>query len=871
MSGRAPAVLPPAGLAGLDPALSRLVTVPGDGTWHVLDNGPRLAELGVPVRGTLLCVHGNPTWSYLWRHLVREATAAAEAGGPAWRVVAPDQLEMGFSERTGETRRLARRVEDLGRLTDALGLDGPVVAVGHDWGGAVVLGWAVDHRDRLAGIVALNTAVHQPEGAEVPAPLRLALHPALLTPATAGTPAFLATTLALASPPLAPEVAAAFRAPYRTPQRRLGIRDFVADIPATPAHPSRPELDRIADGVRVLDVPSLILWGARDPVFRDRYLDDLAGRLRSPRIHRFPRAGHLVSEDVDLAGPILTWLDEALGAAPAEQAPPDGEAREPLWSVLDRMRDSGEPALVELAPPGGKGPRTISWRLLARRVEELAAGLSRSGVSAGDRVSLLVQPGADLTAALYACLRIGAVVVVADAGLGLRGLSRAVTSARPEWVIGALPGLAASRLLGWPGRRIAVRRLPASLSRALRVETSFPDLAELGRDRRLPPEPEPSATAAVLFTSGSTGPAKGVVYTHAQLQALRDALARHYGIGVGTGLVAGFAPFALLGPALGARSASPDMDVTSPATLTAAAVADAVAAVQGTAVFLSPAAVRNVVATADALTPEQRTALTGVRTVLSAGAPVARELLEGIAALLPNATPSTPYGATEGLLLTAADLDLLRAADAGAEGVCVGVPVEGVRVRIAALDETGAATGTPGDAAGITGEIVVSAPHVRDGYDRLWLTQREADWRDPDGSRWHRMGDVGHLDEQGRLWVEGRLVHVLVTADGVVTPVGREQRIGALAGIARAGLAGVGPRGTQQPVAVVETDPPARRPRLADAALAARVRAAAGIPLAAVLVVPRLPTDIRHNSKVDRTRLSHWAEEVLAGGRMGTP
>jgi acyl-CoA synthetase (AMP-forming)/AMP-acid ligase II len=141
----------------------------------------------------------------------------------------------------------------------------------------------------------------------------------------------------------------------------------------------------------------------------------------------------------------------------------------------------------------------------------------------------------------------------------------------------------------------------------------------------------------------------------------------------------------------------------------------------------------------------------------------------------------------------------------------------------------------------------------------------------PSGERWHRTGDVGHLDAAGRLWVEGRLPHVLVTAKGVVTPVAPEVRIESLDRVARAAIAGVGPRGTQQVVAIVETSPPARRVSLADAELAAAVRAVAGVDVAAVLVVPHLPTDIRHNSKIDRVRLSTWADGILSGGRMVAP
>ncbi|PJJ71591.1 acyl-CoA synthetase (AMP-forming)/AMP-acid ligase II [Diaminobutyricimonas aerilata] len=879
---RVPAQLPPAGLAELDPATSRLVTVGGDEpvTWHVLDSGPRLAELGVEPAGTILCVHGNPTWSYLWRRMLDTSLARAEAGQTTWRVVAPDQLEMGWSERTGRVRRLADRVADLGRLTDALELDGPVVTLGHDWGGVVSLGWAVDHPDRLAAVTLLNTAVHQPAGVPIPAPLRVALQPAVLTAATERTTAFLDTTLALARPALRREVRAAYRAPYAGAVRRAGIRQFVADIPVDGRHPSAAELDRIADGVTRLDVPSLLLWGPADPIFGDRYLDDLLDRMPRSDVHRFEGAGHLIAEDVACAPIVFDWLADRIRSTSEPTADPAPSAavgeRRPMWTTLIERSDDDDVALVELAPPGRPAPRRVPWSLLSRRVREVAAGLHRLGVREGDRVSLLVPPGADLTAALYACLRIGAVVVVADAGLGLRGLTRAVRGAQADWIIGARPGLAAARALGWPGRRISTTTFPPALARPLGVIASLPQLARDGRDAELPAEPAADALAAVLFTSGSTGPAKGVLYTHGQLEALRDRLAAQYGIDGSTGLVAGFAPFALLGPALGARTATPDMDVTAPRTLTARAVAAAVDSVRATVLFLSPAAIANVVATADDLTDLERDGLASVRTALSAGAPVAPALLDRLAALLPAARLHTPYGMTEGLLMTDIDLDGIRSAEPGPDarvggGVCVGRPADGVEVRIAALDADGNAAGTPAADPEVTGEIVVTAPHLKTGYDRLFLTDRAAAAGVPDdGRRWHRTGDVGHLDAEGRLWIEGRMPHVAVTADGPVTPVGVEQRLETVEGVTRAGLAAIGPRGTQQLVAVLET-PAARRAALADLDLATAARTAAGLPLAAVLTVPTLPTDIRHNSKIDRTRLSRWADDVLAGGRMRQP
>jgi acyl-coenzyme A synthetase/AMP-(fatty) acid ligase/pimeloyl-ACP methyl ester carboxylesterase len=876
---RSPAILPPLGLDGLDPAFSRIVSAPGGGAsashdWHLLDNADRLADLGVTPVGTILCVHGNPTWSYLWRRLVSQATDAAANGDEAWRVIAVDQLDMGFSERTGERRPLEQRVRDLGALTDALELNGPVFTLGHDWGGVVSLGWAVDHPESLAGVMLLNTAVHQPESDAIPAPLRLALKPALLGNATVTTPAFLETTLALAHPALPASIKNGYRAPYRDASRRGGIGGFVADIPVDETHESFAELTRISGGVAKLSVPALMLWGPRDPIFSDKYLDDLIDRLPHADVHRFEGAGHLVAEDVDYAGAVLTWLADGIrSSTDADAAPADDGARQPLWHYLDELRDSDETVVVDMVPPPGGAPRVVSWKLLSRRVRQLAAGLSAVGVNKGDRVSLLIPPSADLVAVLYACLRIGAIVVVADAGLGLRGMTRAVRGACPDHVIGAAPGLSAARVLGWPGQKISTASYPTAVRRALDVSYSLSDLISLGSDELMPPPPVSTDTAAVLFTSGSTGPAKGVVYTHGQLSAVRDALAAQYGVGVGTGLVAGFAPFALLGPALGARSVTPDMDVTSPKTLTATAVAAAVAAVDATVVFLSPAAVANVVATADELSDTDATALAGVERFLSAGAPVSERLLSDISALMPNATAHTPYGMTEGLLMTDITLDGIREAAAlpGAGGVCVGRPTGTTRVRIAPLDDTGHATEELTETPHVTGEIVVSAPHVEDHYDRLWLTHRASRRGGVPGERWHRTGDVGHIDADGRLWVEGRMPHVIVTATGVLTPVAPEQAIERLHEVARAGVVGVGPEGNRQVVAVVETVPPARRVSLATPELAAALRGVVDTPIAAVLVVPKLPTDIRHNSKINRSALSTWASGILAGGRMRQP
>ncbi len=865
--------------------------------WHLLDNGAQLSRHGLAPAGTLLCVHGNPTWSYLWRTLL----AAGSDPAHPWRVVAVDQLDMGYSERTGTFRRLADRINDLGDLTDALGLDGPVVTVGHDWGGVISLGWALAHPQHVTGVVLTNTAVHQPSDSAIPPALRLALHPAVHRWGTTTSDAFLRVTHSLANPPLPADIRKAYMAPYRGARRRPGVGNFVADIPADASHPSFPALNRVAEGLRGLKVPALMLWGPRDPIFSDRYLKDLISRLPHADVHRFEGAGHLVAEDRNIATPVFQWLavhggvsgsDSPTAEATTTGGPglKDAAEREPagfrpLWDLLGELAAGpakGDTAVAEMAPEG-RVSRSLSWQQLDRNILDLAAGLREAGVRSGSRVSLMVPPGVDLTVALYACVRLGAVVVVADAGLGTRGLSRAVKGATADFLIGIDKALAAASVLGWPGRRISVRDLPAARRRVLGVETSLTALARRGAGRgsgRPTHTLDPTAPAAILFTSGSTGPAKGVLYTHRQLAAMRDTVAETFGIRSGARLVAGFAPFALLGPALGAVSVTPAMDVTAPRTLTARALADAAAAIHATVVFASPAALRNVLATRAAVSGAGHKALEGVELLLSAGAPVPEPLLAEVQRLLPRASLHTPYGMTEVLPVTDISLEQIQAAYAetaagtvagAGNGVCVGRPVHGARVAVVPLATDGTAPGSHlVTEAGVTGEILVSAAHVKEAYDRLWLTQRES----ISLPGWHRTGDVGHFDAAGRLWVEGRLAHVVTAPGAAVTPVGAEQAIERLDCVRLAAIAGVGPAGTQAVVAVVETVPPARKAGPAAPQLAGRVRGAAleaGVNVSAVLAVPAQPTDIRHNAKIDRTRLSRWASRVLAGGRPGEP
>jgi olefin beta-lactone synthetase len=813
---------------GINPAWPRVVSVPShDGstyTWHLLDTAP-----ADPI-GTIVCIHGNPTWSYLWRSFLAQF-------GDRYRVIAVDQLGMGYSQRT-DPRRYATRVQDISDVLHALDVTGPVVLAAHDWGGAVAMGWAVANPSRVRAMVLTNTGIAVPAGTRGPALIRFAAAAGVTDLACRRTPIFVAGTALLSGRLMTKTAREAYLAPYRGASTRTAIKSFVADVPFSSKHPSSDSLADVASKLHTLDVPVLLAWGGRDPVFSDAFADDLASRFQNVDRHRFAKAGHLVVEEADVASVANTWLTN-LGRATVSPAATQTDRR-PLWSALESRADDASLAFLD----GATGTST-SWTELHERVKRIAVGLRARGLEPGDRVALLIPPGPDLVAVLYGCWRAGLVAVMADKGLGLRGLGRAIRGSRPAWIIGPSNALAAARMMRWtPGAQaiqVGGRAVPG-----LSIHSTLDEVAARGA-AAAPAPPAATDLAAVLFTSGATGPAKGVRYLHGQLEEQRDALIRTYNITSDDRLVAAFAPFALYGPALGIPSAIPDVDVTEPAALTASALNDACTAINATLAFASPSALANVVATATT----SFLGLARLRLVLSAGAPVQPELLRSVSRLCPAAELHTPYGMTEALPVADIDLDTINTAGPG-RGVNVGHPVDGAQVRIDPLSET-------------MGRVLVSAPWLSDGYDGLWATEAAA--RSVDGdSVWHDSGDVGHLDADGSLWIEGRGVHLISTVHGLLTPVPIEIGAESVQSIGRTAAVGVGPNGVQQLVVVVEGE----HDGLASASIADAVRQAVTLPVAAVLSRKKLPVDIRHNAKIDRASLAEWATDVLDGRRTKT-
>jgi len=786
--------------------------------WHVLDTGPGPA-------GTVVCVHGNPSWGYLWRDLL---TTLA----PEWRVVAVDQTGMGWSER-GRPRRLADRVAELVSFCRQE-VEGPVVLAAHDWGGPVAVG-ASGSLD-VEALVLANTAVAKPDDVEVP-PL-IAAARRLVDLSCRRTPTFVEGTAAMT----AAGHRAALRAPYRTAARREAVRDFVADIPVTPADPSYAALQACAAVLDDHPRPTLLLWGGRDPVFHDRFLADLRARVPGADVERFADAAHLVPLDAPIGPVVARWLDEVTHppASDADSPPAattGGSAGPgPFTSVLASLGQRRHDTTPAYDGPDG----TLTWAALDARSSIGARSLQDAGLRPGDRVSLLVPPSCELLVAAGAVWKAGGVPVVADASAGLLPLRRLVRAAAPRFVVGTASTVALATALRFaPGAiRLSVGRAPGRGSPgALPLEPEGS-----GAGTFTPVRLHPGDIAAIVHTSGATGPAKAVRYTHGALAAQRDVVGPLFGMRPGDGFTTSFGPFMLLAPSLQMTCVRPDFPVDRPSALGFDELHAATTRATVTVAWLSPASARRIVATADGR-------LVPIGLVMLAGAPIPPDLVGGVRAVT-GGDVRTPWGMTECLPVTdGTEPDAVGPLG----GNSTGRPVPGCTVVVTPLDDPGTVLEGGG-----WGELLVHAPWMFDGYDAAWSADADT-WIVRDGVHFHRTGDVGYLD-RGVVFHLGRRRHVIDTARGPLASVAVEEPVRTALGTPVAAV-GVGPPGVQ--VVCLVVDGPGGL-SIADRALRTAVRAAASVPVAAVLV-GRLPVDRRHESKIDRTALAVAADRLLAG------
>lgn len=534
-------------------------------------------------------------------------------------------------------------------------------------------------------------------------------------------------------------------------------------------------------------------------------------------------------------------------------------------------------AVVVGGIPDRRGIAAYShWTFQQLQVESdrYAHALVQAGIERGERTLLMVPPGLEFIGLTFALFKLGAVPILIDPGMGKKNLLTCLREVSPT----AMLGVAKAHFF-----RFWMRKSLPRMEKLLSVGGGW-SWGARGLESLLPGRPEPFAMAAVrgsdpaaiIFTTGSTGVPKGVVYQHAMFVAQVEKIRDYYKIEPGEIDVAGFPLFALFNTPMGVTTVVPDMDASRPASVDPKKFTRAIIDHGATQSFGSPA-IWNVVSR---YCLQEGIVLRSLKRVLMAGAPVNPELLGRMEKILAGpGRAHTPYGATESLPVASIDSQTVVAQTSQltqqGKGTCVGRPFPGVEVRILPIkDDPWTSLPRTTLESGEIGEIAVTSPMTTEEYFHRPESTRMGKIRD--GRRiWHRMGDVGYLDAEGRLWFCGRMAHRVVTEQSTLYSVCCEAIFNNHPRVMRSALVGVGPRYRQTPVIIIETEK-AKRPRKRKdrrqfvselLSLGAAHEHTASIKT--VLFHQRFPVDIRHNAKIFREQLAEWAARQLKVDKKG--
>lgn len=543
-----------------------------------------------------------------------------------------------------------------------------------------------------------------------------------------------------------------------------------------------------------------------------------------------------------------------------------------IAAALPRMARLQGQVLAVVAPAGvdNQGQRSyarLTYQQLDEQSDVIAHGLRAYGLTRGMRTVLMVKPSLEFFALTFALFKAGIVPVMIDPGLGIKQLKACLAEVEPEAFIGIPAAHAARMLLGWG--RGSIRQFVTVGRRYAWGGTTLARVIAAGQggDAFLE-KTQADETAAILFTSGSTGIAKGVVYSHGNFMAQVDLIRQTYDIQPGEIDLPTFPLFALFDPALGMTTILPEMDFTRPARVDPAKILAAINDWGVTNVFASPALLNTV----SRHGVQHGVQWPSVKRVLSAGAPVPAATLERMQRMLSPATEIfTPYGATEALPVASISSREILANTCeltyGGAGVCVGRVVAPNDVRIieitdAALDDWSQVREL---AVGEIGEITVLGPTVTAAYFGRPEATRLAKI-DRHGQVVHRMGDVGYFDAAGRLWFCGRKTHRVELADRTLFSAPVEEIFNTHAGVFRTALVGASLAGVKVPVVCVELD---QDGALSEQALVVSLRELGEkfVPtrgIAHFLIHPGFPVDVRHNAKIGREKLALWAQGKLS-------
>lgn len=546
----------------------------------------------------------------------------------------------------------------------------------------------------------------------------------------------------------------------------------------------------------------------------------------------------------------------------------------------------------------------LDFLSLDRQSDVIAFALNAHGITRGMKAVLMVTPSLDFFALTFALFKAGIIPILVDPGMGIKNLKQCFAEAAPDAFIGIPKAHIARRLFGWGKGTIKIllnvdggktgfaAKLNCMATGAMSLSTLLQNTSAQSSgaqsSAQKSPYPmvllKPNEMAAILFTSGSTGTPKGVVYSHAMFEAQIQALKNDYGICHGERDLATFPLFSLFGPALGMASIVPEMDASKPITANPEFLFAAIEQYQCSNIFVNPALLERLGRAGE----QKQHTLPSVKRVISAGAPATIASIARFSKMLSDGVPVlNSYGATESLPISMIASDALFATtemtDNGA-GICVGHAIDGVSIGIIGISE--AVIPEWDDALllknGEIGEIIVQGPMVSQSYyqyDSQRDNQRDSAtamakiWDPVANCVRHRMGDLGYLDDQGRLWMCGRKAHrVDATHKGKFAKryysIPCERIFNTHPNVKRSALVGVKIANEITPLICIELDTSLvcnKSQQLYQelTTLAEQFHQTQGIKR--FLIHPDFPVDVRHNAKIFREKLAVWAQSQTKG------
>ena len=512
---------------------------------------------------------------------------------------------------------------------------------------------------------------------------------------------------------------------------------------------------------------------------------------------------------------------------------------------------------------------SYTYRELNDQSDLIAKGLADCKIGLGSRVVLMVPPSLEFFTLVFAIFKSGATMVCVDPGMGVKNLRTCIDQAKPDVFIGVPKAHLARKIFKW-GKSTIKRNIVVGKSKFRNKGNNLDAIRIIGEQSNhvIDYTVHENQVPAILFTSGSTGIPKGVIYTHQNFMAQVLALKDEYNITHGEVDLATFPLFALYAPVLGMTAVIPHMNFTRPGSVNPKDILEPIERFMVTNMFGSPALLNRV----GIEVQEKNIKLPTLKRILSAGAPVPARVMRLFEGKLNKGVHiHTPYGATESLPVASMSSDLVldkteKSTEQGM-GVCVGHVVGKAKVQIIKITETPIFEWEKSLELGENeiGEIIVKGPCVTMGYDQMENQTNLAKIHDGK-TFYHRMGDLGYFDNQKRLWFCGRKSHRVITEDHIYYSVSVEGVFNAHPSVFRSALVRLNILGKVEAGICIELEPHTKKPKikiLSEELLEIASRNPVTSGILHIFYHHAFPVDIRHNAKINREKLSRWAQKRI--------